>query len=223
MEIGEIKRIVNEANGLSKKGENEEALQLLREAWNETEYLPAGPTALKARGLIYHYQGRVEQAMGRYGDAVVSLEYALGFRKDVPVDYAYTMFQRFICKVYARLPISDAEVKETKMALSTAFVDKEATIMDVGNFLQDIAYIEQTKRSAEKAILFYRMTETVREEADDKRGLALTQARLAEIYWKMMEGTGPLAMSYGRDALGYFEGEGDKERIKQVKDIFGWE
>ena len=70
--------------------------------------------------------------------------------------------------------------------------------------------------------MFYKMTLNARREAQDERGLALTEARLAEEYWKM-EGRGDLAMSFGGRALEYFKRTGDVERIKQVKDIFGWE
>ncbi len=218
-----IKVMVEEANRFSKEGRNLEALGILEQALNKAKYMLPIDAIDRSNGLVFHYMGRVEQAKGDYKQAVASLGFALGYRKDNSVDYAYTAFQLFICKDYGKLPISDEDVKETKIALSRAMMDHAATFQDIGNMMQNVAYVEQKKGYIHKAVLFYKMTETIREEADDKRGLALTQARLAEIYWKMMGGTGPLAMSYGREALRYFGEINDVERIEQVKAIFGWE
>ena len=88
----EIKGMVNEANGISKKGGNNAALQLLQEAWDKANLLPEN-MAKSLKGLIFHYEGRILQSMARYKDAVKSLEFASEFRKGNLVDYAYTMFQ----------------------------------------------------------------------------------------------------------------------------------
>ncbi len=169
--IEEIREIVDEANGLSKKGENEEALQLLREAWDEANFLSESKTKL-LKGLICHYEGRVLQAMGKYKDAVESLQYAAGFRKDDLIQLAYTWFQLFICKEYGNIPISGEEVEETKMALIAAMANDAATIKDIGNMLQNVAYVEQVKGDIKKAILFYKMTLDARRTAHDERGVA---------------------------------------------------
>lgn len=219
--IEEIKGIVYEANGLSKRGENEEALQLLQGAWGEVEYLPEGSRTKLLKGLICHYEGRVLQTMGKYEDAVESLQYAAGYREDDPIQLAYTCFQMFICKVYGNIQISDEEIEETKMALLKAMNDDAATTADVGNMMQNVAYIKQVSGDIEKAISFYHMTEVSRRRANDERGLVLTWARLAECY--KINDKNELAISYGRKAIDYFEGTGDIERIKQIKDIFGWE
>jgi hypothetical protein len=55
----------------------------------------------------------------------------------------------------------------------------------------------------------------MREEAEDARGYALTQARLAECYKELGKDTE--ARKHGTSALEYFEKIGDIERIKQVK------
>ena len=218
MEEKKIREIVDEANGLSKKGENEEALQLLRGCWDETESLPFSVRKDPLRGLICHYRGRVLQTMGKYEQAVEELQEAEGYRQDNPVDYAYTAFQLFICKEYGKLPISDEEVEATKFVLLEGIVDKAATIADIGNFLQNVAYIEQVKGDTEKAILFYDMTLASREMAHDERGRALTYARLAECH-KEVGGEDEFAKMYAQRALEYFENTGDKERIEQVKKV----
>jgi len=217
-----IKAMVKGANQLSKIGKNKEALELLDRAFANAQFLPDSEKKQSLQGLICHYTGRIWQAMGRYEAAAHELQCSIDFRKNDSVACTYSVFQLFICKVYGNIPISDKEVEETKLALLKGTVDKSATIADIGNFLQNLAYVEQVKGDTNKAILFYKTTLTVREEAQDERGLALTKARLAEVYWKI-EGGGPLAISYGKEALEFFKRTGDIERIGQVKKIFGWE
>ena len=220
-----IKAMVAEANRLSKTGRNTGALTILEKAAHKATYMfPIGAID-RSKGLIYHYKDRIYQAMGECQKAMTSLEYAIGFRSksDDPVAKAYSVFQQFICKIYCKLPISEEEVEETKMALTAAMAKKTAAISDIGNMMQNLAYVEQIRGDIEKAILFYEMTLKARETAGDGRGYALTQARLAEIYWNDMEGMGSLATEHGMSALEYFEKINDVERIKQVKDIFGWE
>lgn len=130
-----IKAMVEEADQLSKRGENKESLKQLDCAWEETESLSFSVRKDPLRGLICHYRGRVLQAIGRYELAVEELQEAARCRKDNLIDYAYTMFQLFICKTYGNLPISDEEVEETKMALLKAIADDTATIVDIGNMM----------------------------------------------------------------------------------------
>ena len=219
MGIKEIERMIDRANGLSKKGNNNAARQVLDEAWSQTEYL-SEDSAESLRGLICHYSGRIFQALGEYETAVRELEEAIRFRENDLVPRAYSVFQLFICKIYGKLPISDEEVEETKAALTAAMANKAATFADIGNMMHNLAYIEQVIGSVHRAILFYKMTLESRREAGDKRGYALTEARLAECYKEV--GDNGLAMSHGKSALEYFEITGDVERTKQVKDIFGW-
>ena len=217
-----IKAMVEEANRLQKNGKYEEALEQLNKSFDKINVLPEGQIQQFLLGLTWHYRGSTLQRMGRYDRAVKAIAMAIAFRENDPIARAYSVFQLFICKQYGKIAILDKEVKETKMALLKAMTDDAASIQDIGNMMQNVAYIEQKNGSVEKAILFYKMTLEAREEALDKRGRALTEARLAEVYWNMA-GRGDLAMSFGRRALTYFEKTGDKERIKQVKAIFGWE
>ena len=112
------------------------------------------------------------------------------------------------------MAISGAEVRGTKQALIIAMVDDAASTVDIGNFMQNLAYVEQVKGEINKAILFYEMTLKARETAEDARGYALTQARLAECYKEL--GEDAKAKKYGELALKYFKSTGDKERIEQV-------
>ena len=221
-----INKMVDEVNALQKSGKNKEALGLLDKVFKELRAM-FGPTLISATqqflaGRMWHYRGRVLQAMNQYDEAIDALNTAINLRKNDAVSRAYSVFQKFICKQYGEFPISDEEVEETKLALSIAWANKAATIADIGNMMQNLAYVEQTKGDTEKAILFYEMTLKSRETAGDARGYALTQARLAEIYWEM-KGMGPLAIRHGKSALEYFEKTNDVERIKQVKAVFGWE
>jgi len=215
MEEKKIREIVDEANRLSKVGKNKEALAQLNMAFDEINLLLEVEIQQSLLGLTWHYRGSTLQRMGRYNRAVEAIEMAIAFRKKDPIARAYSVFQLFICKDYGNIPISDKEVEETKVALLKAMANDAATIADIGNMMQNVAYIEQVKGNINKAILFYHMTEVSRRKANDERGLALTWARLAECY--KIDGNNELAISYGEKALDYFEGTSDIERIKQVK------
>jgi tetratricopeptide (TPR) repeat protein len=211
-----IKAMVAEANQLSKEGENAKAMDLLIEANRMVvdEYHPHKDSLM---GLVCHYKGRLFQSIGAYKEAVEDLERAIEFRKNDLVAKAYSAFQLFICKIYGKLSITDQEVKETKMALGMALADDAASIADIGNFLQNIAYIEQVEGSVEKAVAFYKAALVMREEAEDARGYALTQARLAECYKTLGKDTD--AKRHGESALEYFTKTHDTERIKQVESV----
>jgi tetratricopeptide (TPR) repeat protein len=210
----EIREMVAEANGLSRKGENAKAMDLLSEADRMVvnEYHPHKDSLM---GLVCHYRGRVFQSISAYEEAVEELERAIEYRENDLIAKAYSVFQRFICKIYGKLSITDQEVEETKMALFAAMANNAASIEDIGNFLQNIAYIEQVKGSVEKAVAFYKMTLVMREEAEDARGYALTQARLAECYKAL--GNDAEAERHGKSALEYFEKTGDIQRVRQVQ------
>ena len=217
-----IEDMVAEANQLQKNGKHQEALEQLGLAMAEIDLLPDGEIKDSLLGLALHYRGSTLQRMGRYGNAVEALIRAIEVRENDPIAKAYSVFQLFICKIYGKFLMSDKEIEETKMALTAAMANNAATIADIGNFLQNIAYVEQVKGDINKAVTFYKMTLEARKEADDERGIALTWARLAEIYWDI-DGKGLLAIRHGKSALEYFQKRGDVDRIKQVKDIFGWE
>ena len=216
----EIRRMVEEANRLSKKGEGAGAMDLLDKAWRKVDHVYYFHSK-SLKGLICHYIGRVWQSIEEYERVVEELARAIEFRENDPIAKAYSVFQLFICKVYGKLLITDEEVRDTKMALTAAMADKAATIADIGNMTQDLAYVEQVRGTTEKAVIFYKMTLAAREEAEDARGYALTQARLAECYKEI--GEDAKAKKYGKSALEYFEKTGDVERVKQVKAVFGWE
>ena len=218
MEEKKIREIVDEANRLSKVGKNKEALAQLNMAFDEINLLSEVEIQQSLLGLTWHYQGSTLQRMGRYDIAVAAIEMAIAFREKDPIARAYSVFQLFICKVYGDIAISDEEVKETKMALLRAMTDDAATIADIGNMMQNLAYIEQVRGDTEKAILFYDMTLASREMAHDERGRALTYARLAECH-KEVGGEDEFAKMYAQRALEYFENTGDKERIEQVKKV----
>ena len=217
-----IKAMVDRANQLSKEGNNLEALGILEQARRKATFMLPIDAINRSEGLVYHYMGRVEQAMGDYKQAVTSLEFAIRLRDNDPVAKAskvYSVFQRFICKIYGKLPITDEEVEETKMALTAAMASNAATIADIGNMMQNLAYVEQVRGDIEKAILFYEMTLAVREKVYDVRGRALTYARLAECYKEVHRDV--LAKAYAGIALEYFEDTNDVERVEQVRKIFG--
>ena len=217
-----IKAMVEEANRLQKVGKYEEALDILFGVSEEvSSFFPEGGVKQSLFGLVYHYTGSTLQRMGQYDRAIVALGGAVEFREQDPVAKAYSMFQLFICKQYGELSISDGEVEDTKAALTAAMANKAATIADIGNMMQNVAYVEQVKGDTEKAILFYEMTLKPRETAGDARGYALTQARLAECHLKIGSDK-EVIWKYAGSALEYFEKTGDVERVKQINTVLGW-
>lgn len=221
MDRKEIKKMIDRANGLSEKGNNNAALQALREAWDQADFLPESKSRI-LKGLICHCEGRILRAMGKYEYAVESLQHAAGYRNDDPIQLAYTWFEMFICKVYGNIPISDEEVEATKMALLKAMSESDhaASDKDVGNMMQSVAYIEQVKGSAERAILLYEMALAARKKVGDERGEALTYAGISECYKEL--GEKHYAGIYGELALDFFEDTGDIEGIKQMKEVIKW-
>jgi tetratricopeptide (TPR) repeat protein len=160
--------------------------------------------------------------MGDYDEAIVSLAIALGFRKDIPVDRAYTIFQLFDCKKSGNIPILRKEVKETKMALGMALADDAATTEDIGNFLHDLAHIEQVEGSVEKAISFYEMALNVQRKAGGDDGeAALIWAKLAEC-WKEI-GDQTKARVYAEAVSKFFKDTGDGKVKRQLGGWFGWD
>lgn len=215
IESEKVREMVNEAAKLQRKGEWEEGLKLLREAEKRTESLSENE-AKPLKGLIWHYRGRIAQAMGQYNEAVARLEDAILIRKGDPIGYGYSVFQLFICKDYAGYPISLLEIDGTKRAL-LEMVDASKNPQEIGDVSQNLAYIEQRKGDIEKAIWFYQVAETFRGIANDQRGFALTWARLGECYERINQEQ--KAREYAEKALGFFKEVGDIERIAQVEAV----
>jgi tetratricopeptide (TPR) repeat protein len=216
--IEKIKELVNQAVQFQRKGKWREGLEILREAEEKTKPLPENEVK-PLLGLIRHYQGRIFQSMGKYNEAVNTLQEAILIRRGDPIGYSYSTFQLFICKDYAGYPISPLEVDATKKAL-WELIDTTKNPREIGDAFQNLAYIEQKQGDVRKAIWLYQVAEKFREIANDQRGFALTWARLGECYKKI--GEDAKAWDHGKKALKYFEEVGDVERIQQVKkNIFG--
>lgn len=212
----EIEKLVKKADELRIKGKFKESLNLLNKAEEKAKFLSENKSLM---GLIRHYQGRVLQAMEKYNEALEKLEEAIKLRKEDPIQRAFSVFQKYICADYAGVPITEGEIGKTKMALLELILATQ-NIKELGIGFQNLAYIEEKVGKITKAILFYKMTEVLRRETDDKRGLAMTWARLGECYRKIIEGD--KAREYGEKALVYFEKVGDVERIQQIKrNVFG--
>ena len=206
-EIEKIKKILLE---LKCQGKYNEALKLLQEA---EENLPEDESK-PLMGWIRHMEGRILQATGKHLEADHKYREAMELRRKDPVQFGYTVFQRFINKDYAGITPEPKEVKETKIAI-WQWADAAKDPKELGDVFQNLAYIEQKQGDIKKAIWFYKVAEVFRRIANDERGFALTWARLGECYRQLKEGQ--KAKEYGRKALKYFEKVGDVERIKQVK------
>ncbi len=213
-----LEKVVNQATEFQRNNQGEEGLKLLAVFAEEIKSLPCGEIEYPM-GSIRHHQGRILHSMGKYQSAVAKLDEAIEWRKNDPIQWAYSMFQRFIAKVYGKIFISPEEIIETKKS-QYILIDASKSAKQIGDAWQNLGYIEEQFGSIEKTILFYHATECYRKLAKDIRGLALTQARLGECYKKV--GKIRKADDYGKKALKYFEEAGDLERIRQVKEnVFG--
>lgn len=218
MESEEIKKMINQALDLQRKGEWEKGLKLLREAEEKTKNLPKDESN-PLMGQIRHMEGRILQATGKHIEADQKYREAKEFRRKDPVQLGYTVFQIFINKDYAGIPILPDEVKEIKILL-WGWADATKNPKELGDVFQNLAYIEQKQGDIKKAIWLYQVAEVFRGIADDQRGLGLTWARLGECYREI--GEEQKAREYGEKSLKYFEKVGDPERIRQVKEnVFG--
>ncbi len=220
---GEIDKLIMTANSLRMKGEYDQALNLLNEAEKIAKEL-RNDMRKRAMGDISHHKARTLQAMGRYKESLIEIEKAIRLRRKDPIQRVYSMFQRYILKTYAGMKILSKEAKETEKALLAAIVESEDA-KQIGDFFQNLAYIEQKYRSVHKAILFYKTAMIFREEANDERGKAMTQARLAECYNQLADKEESQefkfrALTYGLKALDYFKKVGDPERVKQMQSVF---
>jgi len=218
MESEEIKKMINQALDLQRKGEWEKGLKLLQEAEGKTKLLPENESK-PLMGQIRHTESRILQAMGKHIEADQKYREAKEIRREDLIQFGYTVFQIFLNKEYAGIPIKSYEIKETKVAI-WQWADAIKNPKELGDVFQNLAYIEQKQGDIKKAIWLYQVAEVFRGIANDKRGFGLTWARLGECYRQI--GEDQKAQEYGKKALKYFEEIGDSERIRQVKEnIFG--
>lgn len=211
--IKEIKKMVKQATELQRQGNYEEGLNLLNEAEKRTEVLLEPWERKSIFGIIFHFQGRILQAMKRYDEALEKLYAARELRKDDPIQFGYSSFQLFICLDYASRSVEEIKASVKKDLWKMADASKDSK--QLGDIFQNMAYIYQRCGDIEKAIWFYNVSETFRRISNDRRGFALTWARLGECFKEI--GDGDVAKAYGNRALKYFKKKGDVERIQQIK------
>ena len=213
-----VKKLADQAAQLQRIGKGEKGLQLLSKAVEEINSFPKDKVKF-FMGLIRHREGRILQAMKKYPEAVVKIQEAIEFRKDDPIQYAYSMFQLFICKTEGKILITDEEVEETRKAL-WKMLDITGDLKEAGDAWHNLGFIDAEQGDVLAAIQRSLRALGYRIKAKDERGIALTCARLGEYY--KIKGDDREAEKYGRKALEYFEAEGDIERIRQVKEnVFG--
>lgn len=214
-----IKEMVSRTVQKQNKEELEEILLRLRlmNGLFEPPYLYSESDDKRLKGLIRHCEGRILQTLGRFNEAIEKLQEAVELRKEDPIGHGHSKFQLFICKDYAGIPISSEEIDETWEAtwkmMRAASQDND--MKTHGDAIHNLGYIKFKTRDVKEAIDYYLWARVVREVANDRQGLALTWARLAECY--KIIGDNVKARQYGEKALKYFEKVGDVERIKQVK------
>ena len=234
----EIDRISKMRNS----GNPEGALEGLKELWRN--FLKANPSEAyevktgipipinirKNFATMTDAKGRCYQAMKNFSEARKCFKTALDERREIwlgipndvkaEIAYAYSAFQLPIFESIAKTLPRGEIVKLFKLAepIIQNVIDKsdDIDVSDLGNMYQNLAFISQFKGDFNEAISLYFHVLPYREQAKDKRGKALTYARIGECSAELGEQD---AIRYLNDAMDIFENMGDTVRIQQIEDI----
>jgi len=210
----EIQRAEHDRLELRNRGEYEAAIAQINQAIQE-----AGGGELLGR--LLHDRGTTLQGASRFDEALVSLRAAYLVRRAAgdAIGASYSAFQIPMCRNLAGDPHDDLleEFRQAKNILSQ-ILSEEAAKIEVaheGNLRQNLAFCLQREGEHESALEMYNEVLSLREQADDQRGYAMTQARIAEC----LLGLGRLdeAESTAQAALEYFEKIQDQNRIQQLR------
>lgn len=187
-----------------------EALFEIEEKW--ADYLYAD---------MLHQRGVILQMDKNWAGAYEELLDAARMRKRIGdyVGLAYSMFQIAMLKMEQTGNETEATPSFMKarpyIEFAIRVAEERRDIKTLGDLKHNIAFIDQVCKAYENAIIEYQEALAFRIKAKDKRGEALTKARLAECYFALddIENSVDLA----NDALRYFIETDDKKRIEQVR------
>ena len=200
---------------------------------------PKEEWVLEKTGEVMHQIGVTYQNMGEFLPALLQLKQAKCFRMDNNdiVGYAFTCSQIAMCRLARGDPVEDVlpDFETAKEAIEKAIpeLQKREDYKKVGDMGRDLAYIAQRKGEITEAIDLYWTAFRIYDEQGDKRGKALTYARLAQCY--ALEGENAQkeeeiandaesfyeARKYAYYALEIFEAIPDKKWIKLIKELLG--
>jgi len=219
----EIDRLIGEAREQRRKGEFQKALKTIEEALKIAKELPE-----IQRGEIYNMKGRVLYWMGKtqrdqekIKEAFEVNEKAIELRREDPIGYAYSIWQRFI---YAREMGKRVDIDEIRISQERAYkVARELRdLQRIGDFLHNLAFLLQSEAEQQidpeierakliKAIEKYSNLLFIRKLAGDKKGQAVTLDRQAECCLR-------LAVLDLKEATDIYKEREDKEGLKRIEE-----
>jgi len=219
----EIDRLIAEAREQRRKGEFQKALKTIEEALKIAKELPE-----VQRGEIYNMKGRVLYWMGKkqrdqekIKEAFEVNEKAIELRREDPIGYAYSIWQRFI---YAREMGKRVDIDEIRISQERAYkVARELRdLQRIGDFLHNLAFLLQSEAEQQidpeierakliKAIEKYSNLLFIRKLAGDKKGQAVTLDRQAECCLR-------LAVLDLKEATDIYKEREDKEGLKRIEE-----
>lgn len=170
------------------------AYQSLRENWEDArEWLSAA----------FAYRSMFDSVGAAYTIfQIAMLEEAFpGDKKDKDIFLYFLRAKPYIVQI--------KDILSSKVTLGKA-TDEEK--LDLGNMLHNLAYIFQKEGDKKKAMRTYQAAFECRRQFGDKRGEALTLARMAEV-----EDNFQKANEYLDQAEKIFQEIGDVNRLKQIK------
>jgi len=211
-----IGQLIGQARELRNKKEYLKSFQTLEEAKtivNETKFTIKEVREFYAE--ICQVKATIYQRQGDFSAAEKELRRALDQQEKISdiKGIAYTTFQFFILSVLRGEPNSiwwDKATQSTVAALLLPDLAEEHR----GNFLHNLAFLSQSISDYYNALDTYRSALVCRQKARDKRGEALTYARMAECYLAL--GDFKSAIQYAEHAKTIFEELEDFQRIDQL-------
>jgi len=223
----EIDRLIGEAREQRRREEFEKALATIEEALKIAKELPEIQRKTE-EGKIYDMKGRILYWMGKqYRDrgkieeAFEINEKAIELRREDPIGYAYSIWQRFI---YAREMGKRVDIDEIRISQERAYkVARELRdLQRIGDFLHNLAFLLQSEAEQQidpeierakliKAIEKYSNLLFIRKLAGDKKGQAVTLDRQAECCLR-------LAVLDLKEATDIYKEREDKEGLKRIEE-----
>jgi len=172
-------------------------------------------------GRLLHDRGTTLQGARRFEEALAALRAAYLLRREVSdlIGAAYTAFQIPMCRRMAREDPSALreEFQQSAEILQLVLQERQSDIEvgDEGNLRHNLAFCLQFQEQYQEALKEYQRVLDLRALADDMRGEAMTQARIAECLLEL--GDFEEAGQNAGEALAYFMQIGDQNRIQQVQ------
>lgn len=172
-------------------------------------------------GRLLHDRGTTLQGAKRFTEALDCLRAAYFLRRAAgdALGASYTAFQIPMCRNVAgeakEMLLEEFRRAGEILAQILAEQENQLEVAHEGNLRQNLAFCLQFEGRYGDAILQYQAVLPLRQQANDERGYAMTQSRIAECLLEL--GRLDEAEETAQVALRFFENIQDKNRIQQVR------